>query len=76
MNNEELYKSMLAFSKAYSDALKPLNSKTMRFFSSDAVSNALKTFSIAAKLSIPKDFENIARNTIYFAFLYSVDGRV
>lgn len=56
MNDEELYKSMLAFAKAYSDALKPLNSKTMRFFSSDAVSNALKTFSVAAKLSIPKDF--------------------
>lgn len=55
MNDEELYKSMLAFAKAYSDALKPLNSKTMRFFSSDAVSNALKTFSVAAKLSIPKD---------------------
>ncbi len=58
MNDEELYKSLLAFSKAFSDALKPLNSKTMRFFSSDAVSNALKTFSVAAKLSIPKDFSS------------------
>lgn len=55
MADKDIYKSLIAFSQAYSDALKPLNLKTMNFFASDGMANALNSLSATIRVSVPKD---------------------
>ena len=53
MTDKDIYKSLISFSQANSDALKPLNLKTMNFFASDAMTIALNSLSTAIKASVP-----------------------
>ena len=49
MNNNELYKSMMAFTQAYKDVLAPLNQRLFGFFESDAMKSALSKMGETAK---------------------------
>lgn len=55
MADRDIYRPLLAFSQAYSDALAPLNQRTLNFFKSDAMRNALLTMASAIKTVAPID---------------------
>jgi hypothetical protein len=55
MDDKDIYKSLLAFSQAYRDALAPLNQRTLKFFESDAMRNTLLTLASTIKAVEPND---------------------
>ncbi len=55
MDDNDIYKPLLAFSQAYSDALALLNKRTMSFFESDSVRTALSTMSTTLRAMVPAD---------------------
>ena len=60
MADRDIYKPLLAFSQAYSEALAPLNQRTLNFFESEAMRNALLTMTSAIKTVVPTDIVSSA----------------
>ena len=55
MADRDYYKPLIAFAQAYSDALAPLNQRTLNFFESDSMRNALLTMVSAMRTTVPAD---------------------
>lgn len=53
MDDRDIYKPMLAFAQAYNDALAHLNQKTLNFFESDAMRNAMRSMASTIKAAVP-----------------------
>ena len=55
MDDKGIYKPLFAFAQSYRDALAPLNQRTMSFFDSDPVRDALSTLSSTIRISVSTD---------------------